>query len=123
MGNGSAFLSGSFDQYYTVKYIAGIKVITKRNKNKKEADNTPLYSHTPNTMYARRDKNGKVTQISVYKNGIKVKDIEWGHKHKTFQIGDVHVSEYKNGIREKEPREPTEEESVIANKVKEQDNG
>ena len=115
MGNGSAFLSGQFDQYYTVRYVAGIKIITKRNKTEKESDNTPLYSHTPNTTYARRNKSGKVTQVSVYKDGVKVKDIEWGHKHKTFMKGEVHVSEYNNGIREKEPRSPTEEEKAIAN--------
>lgn len=122
MGNGSSFMIGKFDEYVTVKYVAGVKVITKRNKKKGEKDNTPYYSHTPNTIYARRNDKGKVVQIAVYENNRKIKDIEWGHKHGKYNIGTVHVQEYdEQGNRNPIARDPTPEELMIANKVREVD--
>ena len=122
MGNGSSFMIGKFDEYVTVKYVAGVKVITKAHKNTKESDNTPFYSHTPNTMYARRNDKGKVVQIAVYENNKKIKDIEWGHKHGKYDVGVVRVQDYNilTG-RSIEARDPTPEELMIANKVRKED--
>ena len=121
MGNGSAFRAGTFGEYVTVKYIAGVRVITKKGSPRK-SENTPMYSHSEKTMYARRDaKTGKVTQIAVYDNHRKIKDIEWGHKHGKFEVGQVHVQEYIDGKRQPEAREPTAEELRLANKIMEAD--
>ena len=74
-------------------------------------------------MYGRMDKNGKVVQIAVYENNVKVKDIEWGHNHKPFKKGQVHVQDYVNGVRQPEPREPNEEERKLVELVREEENG
>lgn len=51
----------------------------------------PLYSNT-SKIYFRKDTNtGKITQMRIYVNRKAAYDIEWGHAHKQFQIGDVHV--------------------------------
>lgn len=120
MGSGAAFVQGKFDEYRTVKSISGIKVIEKIS-NEKESKNTPMHSHSKNAMYARMDEYGNVVQISVYENNTKIKDIDWGHKHGDFNKGDVHVHTYDGFNRSKAVRRPTEEEMVLVNKVKEQE--
>lgn len=121
MGSGAAFAKGKFDEYIMVKSISGIKVIEKVG-DKRESKNTPMHSHSKNAMYARMDENGKVVQISVYENNNKVKDIDWGHEHHEFKKGDVHVHTYDGFNRSKAVRRPTEEEMILVNKVKEQEN-
>lgn len=123
MGSGAAFREGRFYEYVTVDFVAGVKVITKNNKKENEIDNTPAHSKSKNTMYARRNKDGEIVQIAVYENHIKIKDIEWGHNHKPFKKGEVHVQEYINGVREREPRKPTDEERYLAEQVRRVDNG
>ena len=122
MGSGAGFREGRFDEYVMVDFVCGVKVLTKKNKKSNEIDNTPAHSHTPNTMYARRNQNGEIVQIAVYENNVKVKDIEWGHNHKPFKKGDIHVQEYIDGIRQEEPRSPTEEEKLLAEKVRSKNN-
>lgn len=120
MGSGAAFKENKIGtEYFSQDSIAGIKIIQKKNKKKGTPDNTP------NTMYAIRDKvTGKVDQVSVYeaisesKHGRKIKDIEWGHYHKPFKKGEVHVQDYIEGIRQKAPRSPTKEELQIVEAVR-----
>lgn len=124
MGNGSAFLIGKFDEYITVKYVAGIKVITRRDKKDGQPDNNPMHSHTANTMYAHLDREtGKVVQVSVYKDNVKVKDIDWGHQHGKYKKGETHVHVYVDGIRQKGAVEPSEEDLLIAETVRSEDDG
>ena len=129
MGNGSAFKDGKVGtQYLSNESIVGIKIIQKVGKKEGDSDNTPMYSHTPNTMYAIRDKDTlKVDQVAVYeaipgsKYGRKIKDIEWGHDHDPFKKGEVHVQDYIDGVRQKTPRVPTEEEKQIAEEIRSAD--
>lgn len=51
----------------------------------------PLYSNT-SKIYFRKDTNtGRITQMRIYVDRKAVFDIEWGHEHGSFHIGDVHV--------------------------------
>lgn len=123
MGNGAAFSVGRFDEYRTVKYVAGVRVITKTNKKVTEPDNTPMHSHSANTMYAKRDtKTKKIDQVAVYQNHSKVKDIDIGHVHKQYKETDIHVHDYVNGKRSQKARNPTEQEKRILEEVRRQDN-
>lgn len=124
MGNGAAFSVGRFDEYRTVKYVAGIRVVAKVNKKQNEPDNTPMHSHSANTMYAKRDtKTKKIDQVAVYENHNKVKDIDIGHKHYSYGVDDIHVHDYVNGKRQQKARDPTEQEKRILEEVRRQDNG
>ncbi len=98
----------------------GIKVVVLKDKNKNA--NTPLYSNTPSTAYAKIDvKSGMVEQISVYGNGVdkrsKLKDIDINHKHINpdkklhFGVNDIHVHIYNDkGVRSKFARKPSKKE-------------
>lgn len=95
----------------------GIKIIEPKEKSKNF--NTPLFSNTPNAVYAKTDvKTGAVDQITVYGNGKdkrgKLKDIDIGHIHinpdkKTrFNDNTIHVHTYDlNGVRSKKARKPS----------------
>lgn len=121
MGNGAAFSVGRFDEYRTVKYIAGVRVVAKVDKTGKS--NTPMHSHSANTMYAKYDtETRKIDQIAVYENHNKVKDIDIGHDHKPYTKTDIHVHDYVDGVRKK-ARDPTEQEKMILQEVRRQDNG
>lgn len=123
MGNGSTFMDAKFGKYKFVRHVVGVKVITKVNKNPKQPDNTPMFSNTANTMYAHvGGKEKKIVQISVYENHTKVKDIDWGHEHGKYKKGEVHVQEYIEKERQKEPRDPTEEEIMLVEAVRREDN-
>lgn len=129
MGSGATFTIAKFGKWAFVDEVAGVKILTKKEKRENEPDSTPRFSHTANTMYARMDDDKKkVVQIAVYRNHEKIKDIEWGHFHKntdgtTFKKGEVHVQEYVNGQRNRDGRLPTEEEKELARIVKEWHNG
>jgi hypothetical protein len=111
---------GGFSEqdYETIGRTAnGIKIIElKNNKN----NNTPMFSNTPNTMYAKT-KNGKINQVAVYSRGKdhrgKLKDIDIGHYHENpdgklkFQITDIHVHDYTdNSPHSKYARKPSKKE-------------
>ena len=120
MGNGAAFSVGRFDEYRTVKYVAGIRVIARQDSN--GHDNTPLHSHSADTMYAKRGKKGKINQVAVYKNHIKVKDIDWGHKHPGID-SEIHVHLYDENGKKFLSRLPNVDEKKIAYTVMESENG
>lgn len=99
-----------------------IKIIEQKGKNRNY--NTPLFSNTPNTMYAKTDvKSGLIEQISVYGNGNekreKLKDIDIGHSHtnpdKKFHFGanDIHIHAYKEGVRSTYARKPSKKEKHL----------
>jgi len=129
MGGTKAYLpSGGFKEqaFESVGTTAnGIKILKRVNGR----SSTPTFSNTPNTMYAKKDSNGRVDQISVYgqpeNSRAKRKDIDIGHRHynrdangrKTthFSIGDVHVHEYRMNsegipIRQQNARKPSRKE-------------
>ena len=94
----------------------GIKIIGKVGGGSAK---TPMYSNTPNTEYAILDNTGRVKQISVYggKDGRqKIKDIDIGHSHtnktnkKSFGENEIHVHEYKDGVRSQTARKPSASE-------------
>lgn len=97
-----------------------IKIIEPKNKN--DNRNTPMFSNTPNTMYAKTDvKSGLVEQITVYGNGAdkraKLKDIDIGHNHtnpdkkSSFGRNDIHIHIYnENGNRSNYARKPSKKE-------------
>lgn len=97
----------------------GIKIITKKGHSH---SNTPSYSNTPNTKYAKTNsRNGLVDQVAVYgrdnEQRGKIKDIDTDHKHtnpdkKTrFNDTDIHVHIYdENGNRSNYARKPSKKE-------------
>lgn len=120
MGSTKNYLpSGGFKQreYQQVAVIGSVKVIEKVDGGKV---NLPLYSNTPNSIYAILGEDGEVKQIAVYgTNRLKIKDIDWSHKHKNpsengtvFEKGEIHVQEYDEHGRRKSQnaRKPSPEE-------------
>lgn len=97
----------------------GIKIIGRMSTG---LSSIPMFSNTPDTMYAKTDKKtGEVKQIVVYGNGIdhrsKLKDIDIDHEHgnkinkKYFSRKDIHVHEYdQNGKRSSYARRPSKKE-------------
>lgn len=124
-GNGAYLETGGFSRqdYKAIGNAAGIKVLTKKTGG---SSNAPLYSNTPGTMYVSNDrKTGEHKQITVYgPDRRKIKDIDWGHRHenkqnrkaaRVFEKGEVHVQEYKNGVRISEgARSPSPKERRLA---------
>ena len=118
MGGRGAYLKGEFHEYETYDNIENIKILTRSGTDGKH-DNTPFHSHTPNTMYAKRDKNGIVDQVAIYRNNIKVKDIDISGTHGgRFDEKTGHVHEYEGYVKVV-AREPNEEEKRIIQKVRE----
>ena len=86
MGGSKKYISDGGFSLYEYNQIGttqnGIKIIDNPRANN---TNTPLFSNTPHTMYAKLNKEGiMVEQVSVYggKNGReKMKDIETEHQH------------------------------------------
>ncbi len=123
MGGSKKYLkSGGFTEQ-TFRQVGttanGIKILARKSDG---GSSTPAYSNTPNTMYAKIDKNsGLVNQVTVYGNGkdhrAKMKDIDIGHPHTNpdgklkFKKNEVHVQEYdKNGNRSNYARKPSKKE-------------
>ena len=120
MGSGAAFAAGKFTQYKVADSFCGVKLIVPTNK--KKLRNTPMHSHTPNTMYMKSDTETEVIdQIAVYKDNNKIKDIDWSHDHFGIHIDGVHVHDYINGAKIKKPRKPTDEELALAKAVMAED--
>ena len=110
-------------EYKTVGVtVNGIKKLVKVDSG---SINTPQYSHTPGTMYAKTNRmTRKVEQVAVYGNGndgkLKKKDIDTGHKHTNringmvFEETDIHVHEIdKYGRRSGEARKPSKKEKRL----------
>lgn len=116
MGGSKNYISsGGFSkqEYKSVgKTKNGIKILEKREGG---SSSLPLYSNTPNTVYAIRDSNSKaLKQISFYggKDGrIKIKDLDWSHEHKPYK--SIHVHEYDSAGVRKRVRKPSKKEKRI----------
>lgn len=128
MGGSKKFLpDGGFSEYEYHQVGTtqnGIKII----KDPKAGNtNTPLFSNTPFTAYAKFNKDGtEIVQVSTYggKDGRqKIKDIDVGHEHentikqngkkvvlKTFAENDIHVHEYSGTKRSNIARKPSKKE-------------
>lgn len=128
MGGSKDYISDGGFSKYEYNQIGttenGIKII----KNPKAGNtNTPLFSNTPYTAYAKFNKEGTdVEQVSVY-GGIegrqKIKDIDIGHHHdnkikrngkkivtKSFAETEIHVQEYNGTKRSEIARKPSKKE-------------
>ncbi len=122
MGGTKKYLeSGGFTEQ-TYKQIGttanGIKIIERNDGSR----NTPAFSNTPNTMYAKLDDKGRVSQIAVYGgNGgrQKIKDIDIGHTHTNldgtvFNKNQAHVQEYGGTTRfSNNARKPSRKEKRL----------
>lgn len=107
---------------FKVKYITlnGIKIIETKDNAKRPQ--TPMFSNTPGTMYAKVDnKSGLVNQVSIYGRGAdkraKLKDIDIGHKHSNpdnklkFYEADIHIHDYDENCRRSSfARKPSKKE-------------
>ena len=112
MGSGAAFSAKEFKEYRHIDVVNGVKVLVRVTSDN-ASQNTPMFSHTPNTIYARVNQCGDVVQYTVYRNNKKVKDIDWSHNHGKYKTGEIHVQEY-NKTRMTEARDPTVEERELA---------
>lgn len=109
----------SEQEYRTVGVTAnGIKVIAPKDKSKNT--NTPMFSNTSNTMYAKFS-NGVLNQVAVYGRGKdrrgKLKDIDIGHEHGNpggklrFKKTEIHVHDYTDDRpHSKYARKPSKKE-------------
>lgn len=77
-------------------------------------DNTPMYSNTSETVYAKINSNSShIDQLAIYKGRQKIKDIDTEHIHinlddgRIFNKMGIHVHEYKAGIRNQNARKPS----------------
>ncbi|MBQ3006767.1 MAG: hypothetical protein IJD78_04310 [Clostridia bacterium] len=128
MGGSKDYISDGGFSKYEYNQIGttenGIKIIDNPNANN---TNTPLFSNTPYTAYAKLNKEGTdVEQVSVY-GGIdgrqKIKDIDTEHHHdnkikrnrkkvvlKSFSKHEIHVHEYAGTKRSEKARKPSKKE-------------
>mgnify|MGYP007069883870 CR=1 FL=1 len=105
MGNGQHYLkSGGFRSYFYVHketITAGgltAKVIAWYN-TKDFHDSLPMFSNT-SKLYMRYARGGKqIIQLRVFEGRKPVLDFDWGHPHRPFKEGIVHVHIWKNGRR------------------------
>ena len=95
--------SGGFDQYlytqvgepFTAPNGVQGKIITKYSSANNFHESLPKYSNTSEVYLKRSDKGTHpVEQARIYKDRKVVLDFDWGHTHKTFQQGIVHVHEW-----------------------------
>lgn len=80
-------------------------------QSKINLNSLPYYSVT-STYYVILDTNNKPKQMAKYDptTHIRLKDFDWSHTHREFKQGHLHMQYFINGIREKDPRRPTEKE-------------
>ena len=128
MGGTKKYLSDGGFSEYDYKQIGetenGIKIISDPKAGN---TNTPLFSNTPYTAYAKFNRSGTmVEQVSIY-GGVdgrqKIKDIDIEHPHnntvkrngqkviiKSFSVNDIHVHEYVGTKRSEKARKPSKKE-------------
>jgi len=118
MGDGRNYReSGGFDQYHyhqvgdTITSSNGVqgKIIEKKDSSKEYHDGLPMYANTSEVYFKISDKTKKIEQARIYANRKVALDFDWGHSHKEFEEGVVHVHVwYKNKnddwVRSKHPR-------------------
>ncbi|MBQ8015670.1 MAG: hypothetical protein IJ264_05750 [Clostridia bacterium] len=128
MGGSKNYISDGGFSKYEYNQIGttenGIKII---NNPKSSNTNTPLFSNTPYTAYAKLNKEGTdVEQVSVYGDidgRQKIKDIDIGHQHKNtvkrnrkkvvlkqYSRHEIHVHEYRDERRSSIARKPSKKE-------------
>ena len=118
MGSGAGFAERNVYTYQCEDAAFGVKLLKRLNNSH---NNNPRYANK-SKMYAHRNDEGIVVQISVYENGVRVYDIDWGHAHDSFKKGEIHIQWCdKDGKRDpSRPAElPTKEQIELVNKVKE----
>jgi hypothetical protein len=116
MGGQRSYLeSGGFSEYLyhqvgetiTANGISG-KVIEPYGNNLSHSG-LPQYSNTSNIYFKLDDKTGKIEQARVYDGRKVAYDFDWGHTHKEYNAGIVHVHEWHknssgNWVRSSKPR-------------------
>lgn len=91
----------------TANGVSG-KVIARQSSDNLH-DGLPKYSNTSKVYFKLDDVTKMIEQARVYENRRVAYDFDWGHTHKEYIAGIVHVHEWyenKNGkwIRSNNPR-------------------
>lgn len=59
-------------------------------------ESLPLYSNTSEVYFKLSDEGDhQIEQARVYKDRKPLIDIDWGHSHRKFRVGTIHVHEWK----------------------------
>lgn len=104
MGNGKDYItSGGFDQYLyhqvgdTITASNGVqgKAITEYTDGDDFHSSLPQYSNTSEVYFKIDDISKQIEQARVYKDRKVFLDFDWNHTHKQFEVGLVHVHEWK----------------------------
>lgn len=104
MGNGRLYQeSGGFTEYLyrqvgcTITASNGVqgKIVTEYRDNEKYHSSLPQYSNTSEAYFKNDDITHEVEQARIYKNRRASLDLDWGHQHKEFPKGVVHVHEWR----------------------------
>lgn len=122
MGNQRQYLkSGGFSEYLyqqvgeTIIADGVIGKIIKMTEHNNYHDGLPEYSNKSNIYLKFKNKTTNIEQIRIYKNRRAYIDFDWGHTHKVFKKGTVHVHEWfmndkGEWTRSKNPRYLSDEE-------------
>lgn len=104
---GDYLASGGFVEYHyeTTGIIDGVKIIHYKDGNPK----LPEFSNTSN-KYLGRNTKGRIIQLRVYENRYAALDFDWGHSHEGSGINHVHIHEWVNGVRQRNPKPMTIEQ-------------
>lgn len=120
MGNGSYYGLEGFEIYHS----DGTTIRDSKGQEGKvvvEIGDTKYHSSLPQwskntTIYFKRNDRGlhEIEQMRIFENRRAKYDFDWGHTHKDFPKGTVHVHEwhFKNGkwCRSLEPRKMIDSE-------------
>lgn len=84
------------------------KIIEKQG-NDRALDGLPKYSNTSEVYFKLDDQTKLIEQARIYKDRQVAYDFDWGHTHKEYKEGVIHVHEWemdKNGkwVRSNKPR-------------------
>lgn len=106
-GRGDYLASGGFVDYHyeTTDIIDGVKVLHYKDGNQK----LPEFSNT-SKMYLGTNAKGEIIQLRIYEDRHASIDFDWGHSHNKSGKYNVHVHEWKDGSRLREPKEITAEQ-------------
>lgn len=83
--------------------------ILEKSGDDRSHDGLPKYSNTSRVYFKQDDVTRMVEQARIYEDRLVAYDFDWGHTHKEFLSGIVHVHEWhlnKNGkwVRSRNPR-------------------
>lgn len=128
MGGQRSYLStGGFSEYLyhqvgetvTAENISG-KIIEKSEDNRSH-EGLPLYSNTSKVYFKLDDQSKSIEQARIYDGRKASFDFDWGHTHREFEKGIVHVHEWytdKHGkMRRRKPRAMSDNEITIYGKL------